>query len=379
MLDFDFTPAQQEFRRVLREVALRELLPRYQEGDRSGEYPRDRIRRVLALADDFWRGRESERDLIAAGITAEEIGRGDFSCALPCIWPVITDEILAGAPAELLERWRPSLVSGEKFLGICVTEPTAGSDMGSLRLTATRRGDVYVLDGEKNSVSYLNADLFLVFARTNPSSTDWSGISSFLIPRDTPGLSYHRWNDMGCRATPRGIIRFERVEVSVKAMVAGARTAFSAIQQFFDLNRAYIALKCIGAGQQTIDETADRVKQRETFNLPLSRHQSVAFTLAEAQTLLELGRWLSYRVIWMRQAGHRSTREGAMVKWWVPENVVKVIHDCLILHGHYGYSKDLPIEQRLRDVLGWQIGDGTPQVQKIIIARSLLGKELSPQ
>jgi cyclohexanecarboxyl-CoA dehydrogenase len=379
MLDFSFTSAQQEYRGQLRAFVLAELLPLYRHWDRTSEYPYEQIRKVLRFSEDFWRGREQERDLIVAGITAEEVARGDFNCVLPSVGPAVTREFLAEAPEHLKQRWLPLLRTGEKVIGLCLTEAGAGSDMGSIQTSAVRRGDLYVLNGEKNSVSFLNADVFFIFARTDPSLPDWRGLSAFLVPRETRGLSFEAYDDMGCRAVPRGIVRIENAEVPVDSMVGRPGGAFPMIRRFFDINRAIIGLKCVGAAQQTLDETVEYTRQRVQFDQPLASFQGVAFPIAEAATRLELTRWLSYRVLWMRQRGIDCSREGAMVKWWAPETAVDVIHQCLILHGHYGYTKGLPIEQRLRDVIGWQIGDGTPQIQKLIIARSLYGRGLSPR
>jgi cyclohexanecarboxyl-CoA dehydrogenase len=379
MLDFGFSPAQEEYRAALREFALRELLPLYGHWDLAGEYPYEPIRNVIRFANDFWRGREAERDLVVSGITAEEVARGDFNCVLPSLGPAFTREFLGEASEELRARWLPGLLSGDKVNALAITEAEAGSDMGAIRTRAERRGDAWVLDGEKSSVSFLNADVFFVFARTDPASSDWRGLSAFLVPRETPGLSFAAYDDMGCRAVPRGILRLERVEAPASAMVGPLGGAFPMIRRFFDINRAIIALKSIGAAEQTLDETVVHVKQRVQFGQPLASYQGVAFPIAEAATRLELGRWLAYRVLWMRERSIPCSREGAMVKWWAPETAVEVIRQCLLLHGHRGYTKMLPIEQRLRDVLGWQIGDGTPQIQKIIIARSLFGKESSPR
>ncbi len=379
MLDFSFTPAEEEFRAALRALALRELLPRYREGDASGIYPAAQIRRVIAFADDFWRGREAERTLVVSGITAEEVARGDFSCVLPSLGPALNREFLDAASPELRARWVPGLLAGDLVLGLCLTEAGAGSDMGAIQTRAERRGDVYVLNGEKTSVSFLNADVFYVFARTDPASSDWRGLSAFLVPRDTPGLSTEVYDDMGCRAVPRGILRLANVEVPADAMVGTHGEGFPMIRRFFDVNRAIIGLKCVGAALQTLDETIVHVKERVQFGAPLASYQGVAFPIAEAATVLELARWQCYRVLWMRARGIPCAVEGAMVKWWATQVAADVIHQCLLLHGHRGYTKRLPIEQRLRDVIGWQIGDGAPQIQKLIIARSLFGKDFLPR
>lgn len=379
MLDFSFTAAEEEFRAALRALALAELLPRYREGDAGGVYPKAQIRRIIAFTDDFWRGRESERTLVVSGITAEEVARGDFSCVLPSLGPALNREFLGAASPELRARWVPGLLTGELVLGLCLTEAGAGSDMGAIQTSAARRGDVYLLNGEKTSVSFLNADVFYVFARTDPASADWRGLSAFLVPRDTPGLTTEPYDDMGCRAVPRGIMRLRNVEVPANAMVGAPGAAFPMIRKFFDVNRAIIGLKCVGAALQTLDETIAYVKGRAQFGAPLATYQGVAFPIAEAATVLELARWQCYRVLWMRERDIPCAAEGAMVKWWATKVAAEAIHQCLLLHGHLGYTTRLPVEQRLRDVIGWQIGDGTPQIQKLIIARSLFGKEFLPR
>jgi cyclohexanecarboxyl-CoA dehydrogenase len=373
VIDFSFTPEQEAFRETLRRFALAELLPRYGRGDREGEYPRDQIRRTIALIGD--EAGFGEDSLILAGIVAEEVARGDFNCVLPSLAPLVFHEFIREASDELKARWLPGLRSGEQMIGLALTEPDAGSDMGAMRARAERRGDVYVLRGEKNSVSYLNADVFYVFARTDPSSSDWRGLSAFLVPRDSPGLGFRAYDDMGCRAIPRGQLFLEEVVVPAENRVGREGMAFPMIRSYLDVNRAFIALKCLGAAQQTLDETIEHVGRRRQFGRNLSAFQGVAFPIAEAATLLEAARWLCYRVLWLRQRGLPCDREGAMAKWWVPEIAAEAIHECLLLHGHAGYTRDLPIEQRLRDVIGWQIGDGTPQIQKLILARRLLGAE----
>jgi cyclohexanecarboxyl-CoA dehydrogenase len=371
MLDFSFTPTQEEYRKQLRELALRELLPHYQKNDAEERFPRAQIQRIVRFGEEFWRGREEERDLISVGITAEEVARGDFNCVLPSLGSTYHGQFFADLTPQQEERWLPGLASGAQTVGLCITEPGAGSDMARLEARGERRGDRWILNGVKNSVSYLNADVFYVFVRTDPEARGWKGISGFLLPRETKGLSFEKVDDLGCRAVPRGVVRFQNVEVADDAMVGPPGTAFLRISRFFDVNRAVIGLKCVGAAQQSIDETVAHAKTRVVFGAPLAAHQAASFALAEAETSLELARWQCYRVLWMRQRGIPCQREGAMAKWWAPKVAAEVIHKCLLLHGHRGYSRELPLEQRLRDVIGWQIGDGSEEVMKLIIVRGL--------
>ncbi len=376
MLNFAFTPAQEEYRAALRRIALEELLPLYHRGDVERVYPVAQVKRILAFAADFWKGREEQHDLITVGITAEEVARGDLNAVLMSLGPTYTRYFLEGAKPETLARWVPGLASGKQVIGLCLTEAGAGSDMAAMRATAELRGDVYVVNGEKNSVSFLHADVFFVFARTDLASRGWRGISAFLIPRDTPGLSFRAWDDLGCRAVPRGVLRFEDVEVPADCMVGPPGQAFARISRFFDVNRAVIGLKCIGAALQSIDETIAYTSERTVFGRPLASHQAVSFGIAEDVTHLELARWQCYRVLWLREHELPCQDAGAMVKWYAPKVAAEAVHRCLRFHGHYGYSTELPHQQRLRDIIGWQIGDGSEEVMKLLIARSRFGRDV---
>jgi cyclohexanecarboxyl-CoA dehydrogenase len=167
LLDFGFTAEQEAFRETLRRFALEELLPRYARGDRTGEYTREQIRRVIALVGE--RAASDDR-FVDAGIVAEEVAHGGFHCVLPSLGPLVFEELIGEASPALKARWLPGLQSGEQMIGLCLTEPGAGSDMGAMRTRADRRGDLYLLRGEKSSVSFLNADVFYVFARHRSAS-----------------------------------------------------------------------------------------------------------------------------------------------------------------------------------------------------------------
>jgi cyclohexanecarboxyl-CoA dehydrogenase len=376
MLDFAFTLAQEEYRAALRKIALEELLPRYQLGDAQQTYPGEQVKRILAFSNAFWSGREEERDLISVGITAEEVARGDFSVVLMSLGPCYTRHFLSKANPVLMEQWLPGLATGEQIIGLCLTEPGAGSDMAAMAATAEPAGEGYVINGVKNSVSFLNADVFFVFVRTDLKSTGWRGISAFLIPRDTKGLSFDTWDDLGCRSVPRGAVTMKDVRVAREWMVGPPDEAFAMISHFFDINRAVIGLKCIGAAMQSIEETIEHTKKRMVFGSPLASNQAVSFGIAEDVTFLEMARLQCYRVLWMRENEIPCQDLGAMVKWYAPKVAADAVHRCLRFHGHYGYSKELPHQQRLRDIIGWQIGDGSEEVMKLLIARSRFGREI---
>jgi cyclohexanecarboxyl-CoA dehydrogenase len=246
------------------------------------------------------------------------------------------------------------------------------------RLRARREGGEWVLNGQK-SLSFCNqAAAMVVFARTSTEEVRAKGISAFVVPLDAPGVTREVFEDMGTAAVGRGAAHFHEVRIPENHLLGEEGAGFTQVMQGFDFSRALIGLQCIGAAQMTVEETWQYVSQREAFDQPLSRFQGVSFPLAEAETLLAAARLLCYRTLWLKDTGEPHTAEAAMCKWWAPKVSTDVIQDCLLLHGQFGYKTDRPIQQRLRDTLGLQIGDGTAQIMKLIIARQRLGRALAP-
>ena len=382
MLDFAFTEAQQEFARVVRTFALEELAPKYAHWDRTGEFPAEQWRKMGQLGitglciSDAYGGQEA--DCVTAGIAAEEIARGDFNCGYALIENCLNGEILRHAHESVKAKWLPGMARGEHIMAIAVTEARGGSDAAGMQTRAKRHGDEYVLHGEKSGISMvMPADAVVVFAKTNVNAGA-RGVSAFLVPTNLPGVSRTPLHDMGERAIQRGSLFLDDVHVPRDALIGEEGQGFYLVMNAFDYSRVIIALMCLGAAEQSLDETIAYVKQRQSFGRALAKFEGVSFPIAEHATMLEAARWLSYRALWLRDHGLPHAKEAAMVKWWGPKVAVDAIHDCLLLHGHYGYTQDLPLEQRLRDVIGLEIGDGTAQVSKIVIARELFGREFLP-
>lgn len=376
-MEFGFTEEQEAFRTRVRAFALDELLPGYIERDRTGAYPGEWQQRIGELI-----GSPADVDFIRSGIAVEEIGRGDLNCAFWGSAAAGTSPLFAGTGSILSKYY----TDGNSQVALALTEPRAGSDLGAIETTAVRDGDDWLLNGEKNSVSFLNAPVFMVFARVGDVE-GWRGVRAFAVPRTAPGLEFEAFSDLGGRSIPRGILRLNDVRVPAEDQLwrgteeeerAGAGRSFRQTVRFFNTNKAYIGLMCIGATQQTLDEVIEYTKTREAFGRPIARFQGVAFPIAEAATYLEMGRLLCYKVLWMRQHDIDHMMEGAMAKWFIPRTCMQILNDCMVIRGHLGYTDRLPIQQRLRDVSGWQIGDGPPQIQKLFIARQLFGRDFEP-
>lgn len=382
-MDFAPTAAQQEFRDRARTLAQDVLLPGYQERERVGLIEPD-LRRELGrqglIAPELpaeLGGRDADR--LTAGLVTEEIGRGDINVAyLQVVGSLVGQIIAANATPALAAEWVPQICSGAGIVGIGLTEPHAGSDAGMPRLAATRDGGAWVLTGTKSLSFAMDAAATVVFARTGPSTGRGRDISAFLVPLDGPGVTREQAPDMGTKAVRRGLVHLDGVRVPADHLLGAEGRGFAQVMQGFDYSRALIGLQCVGAAAQTVEETWRYTGAREAFDKPLSTYQGVAFPLAEAETLLAAARLLCHRTLWLKDTGQPHTAEAAMCKWWAPKTAHDVINQCLLLHGQYGYRTDLPVEQRLRDVLGLQIGDGTAQIMKLVIARQVQGRELAP-
>lgn len=380
MLNFSFTEEQEYFRSMLRDFAKEELLPNYTKWDREGITPRHLWKKlgelgVNGLRIPFEYG-GSGADCVTTGIAAEEIGRGDFNLTYAVMLNGLIGEIITNhASEEIKQEWLPKIASGEKIVGIAITEPSAGTDAGGIKTTAVRKGNVYVLNGEKSGISVATCgDAFVLFAKTNPELGN-RGISAFIVPAGLPGIEIKGYEDLGNIPIGRGSIYLSDVEVPVENLIGQEDKGFSQVMNGFDLSRLLIGLQCVGAAYQSIDETIEHVKARHSFGKPLATYQGIQFPIVTHYTQLEFVKWQAYRGLWLRDQGLKHSKESSSVKWLGPKYSVEAIHECLLFNGHYAYTKEMPHEQRLRDVMGLEIGDGTAQANMMVIAKDLFGKE----
>lgn len=371
---------QRALRETARRFAEKKLLPDYQKREKSERLDRDLVREMGELgliAPDM---PEQFGGLGASGLTTgiviEQIGWGDINVSYVPLMASLTGKVLAvHARPEIAERWLPAMIRGEKITALGLTEPRGGSDAANLVLKARRDGDHYVLNGEKTSISFADqADAIVLFARTGAVEDGARGVSAFLVPLDLPGIQRTHFNDSGSRIIGRGSVFFDDVRVPANHLLGDEGKGFIQVMQGFDYSRVLIALQCIGSAQASLDEAWAYTKERMAFGAPLAQYQGVTFPLAEYDTLLDAARQLSYHALELRDHGEAHTAEAAMVKWLAPKTSVDTIHQCLLTFGHYGWSMDLPHQQRLRDVMGLEIGDGTAQVMKLIVARERVGR-----
>ncbi|MDI6761980.1 MAG: acyl-CoA dehydrogenase [Thermodesulfobacteriota bacterium] len=373
MIDFSFTKEQEEFREKVREFAQKEVEPRRKEWDREGKSALPINERLAA-----WGLLTADMDNITRGILTEEVAYVDFNSAMPLVWatmPFVLHQ-LPGVPEEVKKPIQEGILSGKSFLALCFAESGAGTDMAGIKTSAVRDDEGWVINGTKNTISWVNADYYFVCAKTGDEEEGIWALTNFLVPASFPGVSKPKiWKDMGSKGAVRGTVNFTNVRVPLNYMIGEMGKGYLLAAEFFDTNRAFIGLKCIGAAQASVDESCLYAKKRGVMGKPIAGYQAISFPLAEAQTLLEAARLLCYKTLWMADKGVRHTTEGAMCKWWIPEITFEIVRKGLLTHGQYGYTEELPFEQRLRDILGWQIGDGTAEPSKLLIARSMMGKE----
>ncbi|MFV0299186.1 MAG: acyl-CoA dehydrogenase family protein [Hyphomicrobiaceae bacterium] len=312
---------------------------------------------------------------LTSGLIIEAIGHADLNVAYVQLLGSLNGKIIAQhASPDLAREWLPKLTAGEILLSLGLTEPRGGSDAANLALSARKDGNRYILKGEKSSISMADqSDAIILFARTGPQEARARGVSAFLVPMDSPGITTQRYKDLGSHAVGRCSIFFDDVEVPEANRLAGEGAGFIQVMQGFDFSRALIGLQVLGAARASLDEAWIYVQEREAFGTPIARNQGVTFPLAEGDTMISAARQLCYHTLRLKDAGQPHTAEAAMCKWLAPKTAVDVIHQCLLTHGHYGWSLDLPHQQRLRDVMGLEIGDGTAQIMKMIVSRERLG------
>jgi cyclohexanecarboxyl-CoA dehydrogenase len=317
--------------------------------------------------------------VLAAGVIHEEIARADLSISYINLLASLNGQILSqhGDP-EVVKPWLTRLTRGETLLAIALTEPGGGSDAANLRLRVERDGDSYILNGEKTSISAADqADAAVVFGRTGTPESAAHGVTALLVPMDLPGVTRNRFDCHGQRAIGRGSIFFENVRVPVTHRLGAENKGFVQVMQGFDFSRALIGLQVLAVARVALEETWGYVAERQAFGKPLSAFQGVSHPLADYDTQVEAARLLCLQALWLKDKGLPHSAEAAMCKWWAPKLAYDVVHQCLLMHGHGGYDRGL-MEQRLRDVLGFQIGDGTAQIMKTIIARTRAGRGAVP-
>lgn len=374
----EFSPEQMELVRSVRALGHDRLAGSARARERDPELFQESLAAcadlgLLSIVEDA--DQDSSDVHVTLGLVCEELARFDLSVAMGVTSAGMRSMLLGHLrDSELAMRLRSAVRAGRLLLPIGLTEPDAGSDVSRMRTKANPVPGGVCLRGEKSALTGITfAEHFIVFAQEPEQRA--GAFSAFLVPCRGTGISTGTYDDLGVRAISRGWASLDDVFVPDNHRVGQPGGALGLILGAFDYNKAALALMCVGAAAASLEDAIGCVKIRQSFGEPLASKQSVAFRVAEMTARLEMARWLCYRALRLRDLGRPHGTEAAMAKWWGPIVAREVIHDCLLLNGHVGYTSEAPHEQRLRDVIGIELGDGTADIQKLIVARGRLGRD----
>lgn len=377
-MDFELSEEQQNLKQMVRDYAVKVLAPRAVEIDKTNEFPVETIKE-LAKYDLMGIAYPEElggagADAVCEAIAVEEI---TYGCAATA--SILTGHYLgfdalylAGNPEQQTKYLSPAL-QGEKLAAFCLTEPDAGSDVASSRTIAVREGDHYVLNGMKHFITNAaDADFLVAFAMTDRDKKT-RGMTSFVVEKDTPGMSLGAGDDkMGIRAARTHEVIFENCRIPVENRIGEENAGFKIAMQVIDRGRIGIAAMGVGLAQAALDAALKHVKERVVFDCALSDFQGIRWILAEMATDVEAARWLVYYAASLKESKQRFSKEAAMAKLFASEAAHRVVNKALQLHGGYGYMKDYPIERFYRDQRILELFEGTSQILKIVISNQLL-------
>jgi len=371
-LDLELAPEHASFRAVVRELAEGVVKPLAAEVDREHRFPQQAIRAATeaglmgVLIPREYGG--AGLDALAFAICIEELARACASTAVivDVHTSVGTEPILLFGDEEQKRRWLPRLATGELLGAFALTEPSSGSDAAALKMTATRNGRGYVLNGTKVFITNIGrAGLYVVFARTGPDQKA-AGVTAFIVPADADGVRIGQvFDKMGLNGSPTGELVLEDVVVPEANRLGREGQGFTVAMRALDSGRIGISGQALGIGEAAIEETRELMRER-------GHEQGDDFTLADMATRVESARLLAYRAAWLCSRGRPFTREASMSKLHCTDTAMQVALDALQIAGEQGAVQGSPFERHVRDAKALQIYEGSNQVQRIVIARELL-------
>jgi len=380
-MDFELNEEQQMVRDMVRDFAQKEVAPRAALVDKTEEFPSENIRQMgelgllgLPLPEEYGGG---GGDYLSYAIAVEEIARACGSTALIYAAHVSLGcgPIYSFGTEEQKSKWLPRLCSGQGLGSFGLTEPEAGSDAGATRTTAVRDGDDYVLNGSKMWItSGAIADVVTCTAKTDPAAGT-HGISCFLVEKGMPGfIPGKNEPKMGLKGSVTSALSLENCRVPAQNLLGREGEGFRQMLITLDAGRISIGAMALGLGQAALDEAETYAKQRVQFGQPIARFQAIQWMIADMATELEAARLMVYRAAARKDAGLRFTKEAAMAKLYASEVAERAAYKALQIHGGYGYSREYPVERIYRDQRLCAIGEGTSEIQRLVIARQVLGK-----
>jgi alkylation response protein AidB-like acyl-CoA dehydrogenase len=379
-MDFDLSEHHRLLRQSVRDFARAEIAPHAQTWDKEERFPTELVPKLAQMGllgiriPEEYGG--SGMDMVSYAISVEEIARVDGSIALTVASHngLGTGHLLAFGSEAQKRKYLPKAASGEWLAAWALTEPGSGSDAAALRTSAVRDGDGWVINGTKTFITQGSVGGFcVVLARTNPGVSKQRGITAFVVDHGTPGFTSSRHlRKLGCRASDTVELTFENVRVPDAQRVGEIDQGFADTMRILDRGRISIAAMALGLGLGALEMATRYAKERKAFGKAIAEHQAIQWMLADARTELEAAALLTYRAAWLADQGKRHTNEAAMAKLFASEAATRACNSALQIHGGYGYVREFDVERHLRDAKLCEIGEGTSEVQRMVISKHLL-------
>lgn len=379
-MDFKYTETQQQIAEMVRDFANKEIRPNMMEWDEKQIFPVDLFRKMGelglmgVLVPQKYGG--AELSYFEYITVVSEVAKVCSSIGLSTAAhnSLCTGHILYFANEEQKQKYLPKLATGEWIGAWGLTEANTGSDAGNMRCTATRDGDEWVLNGTKNWITHgISGDVAVVLARTGEPRTR-NNVTAFIVERGTPGFSAgKKENKLGMRASETAELIFDNCRISDAQRMGEVGEGFKQAMKVLDGGRISIAALSLGIAKGAYEAAVKYAKEREQFDQPIANFQTIAFKLADMAVKIEAAEMLIYQAADLKNRGEKMTKESAMAKMYASEICVQVATDAVQVFGGYGYTKDFPAEKFYRDSKLCTIGEGTTEIQKLVISRDILG------
>jgi short-chain 2-methylacyl-CoA dehydrogenase len=379
-MEFELTPEQQQVRDLVREFATQEIAPGAGERDEREELPLDIVKKLGELGicgvpiPEEYGGLGA--DAITWALVIEELGRADASVA-------VTVSVASGLAAGMVarygtdaqrQRWLPTIAAGEMLAGFGLTEPGSGSDAAALRTKARSDGGEWVIEGSKSFITNSGTPItgFVVVACRTEEEDGANGVSTIVVPAETPGFQVGPpYRKLGWRSSDTHELSFEGCRVPEDHLLGERGKGLAQCLAALDDGRISIAALSVGLAQGCLDASVAYAKDREAFGRPIGDYEAIAFKLADMRATIEAARLLTYRAAWLKDQGRPYTTDAAIAKLRASETAVDVAREAVQVHGGYGYTEEFPVARAYRDAKVLEIGEGTSEVLRLVIARDL--------
>jgi acyl-CoA dehydrogenase len=377
MVDFTLTEEQQSLRELAHDFAEKEIRPVAWDYDKDGTWPQEIFAKAHAIGLmnthipesyggpglGFFEGCLMEEEIAwgCSGVATSMSANG-----------LATAPVELGASHEVKQEFYTDLVESLKFASFCLTEPSAGSDVSSMRTRAVRKGDKYVLNGQKCFITNgTYADWYTVYAKTDPEAGS-RGMSAFLVRRDDTVVIDKKEDKMGQRASNTATVTFNDTEVDAKYLLGEENKGFKLAMMTLDRTRPGVAAMATGIARAAMEFAVDYSKERVQFGVPIAMHQAIQFLIADMATKVHLSRLATWNSAVLLDGGRRNTVESSHAKRFASDSAMEVATDAVQVYGGYGFIRDYPVEKLMRDAKIMQLYEGTSQIQRLVIARETL-------